>query len=99
MDGSGEIRVRAGVANISATMREPRVRWLGHIERIARKLWYYSSNGNMEDCNEWKIGRPKQRWSRVIRKDMKEKGVERRSTSPKNENSMPRVPTKVSLTE
>ena len=79
------------VANISeTTMREARLRWLGHsLEKDGESC----NNENMVDCNGWKIGRPKLRWSRVIRQDMKEKGVERRSTSPenvKNENSMSR---------
>ena len=31
--GTGEIRARAGVANISEKTREARLRWLRHVER------------------------------------------------------------------
>ena len=32
---TGEIRTRAGVANIGENNREARLRWLGHVERKA----------------------------------------------------------------
>ena len=62
-----EIRTMAGVTNISQYIRETRLRWLGHVERKTE-----------EDVvmGTWKMeGRPKLRWSDVIRKDMNEKQV------------------------
>ena len=69
-----EIRARSDVANISEKIREARLRWLGHVERkteedVVMRTW------KMEVGGHRKIGRPKLRWSDVIRKHMKEKGV------------------------
>ena len=69
-----EIRGRAGVANISKTIIEARLRWLGLVERkteedVVIRTW------KMEVGVHRKIGRQKLRWSDVIRKYMKEKQV------------------------
>ena len=69
-----EIRARVDVANTSEKMIEVRLRWLGHVERkteedVVMRTW------KMEVGGHRKIGRPKLRWSDVIRKDMKEIGV------------------------
>ena len=69
-----EIRARTGVAKISEKIREARLRWLGHVERkteedVVMRTW------KMGVGEHQKIGRPKLRWSDVIRKDMKEKQV------------------------
>ena len=86
-----EIRARADVANISYKIREARPRWLGHVERktekeVVMRTW------KLEVGRHRNIGKRKSRWSDVIRKDMREKGVkERRSTRPENveiENTM-----------
>ena len=66
-----EIGAGAGVANISETIREARRRWLGLVERkteedVVMRTW------KMEVGGQRKIGRPKLRWSDVIRKHMKE---------------------------
>ena len=63
-----------GVANIGEKMREARLRWLCHVERkteedVVTRTW------KMEVGVHRKIGRPKLRWSDVIRKDTKEKQV------------------------
>ena len=70
----GEISARAGVANIRGKIREAKLRWLGHVERqteedVVMRTW------TMEVGGHRKIGRPKLRWSDVIRKDRKEKQV------------------------
>ena len=57
-------------------IRYTRLRWLGHVERktvddVVMKTW------NIEVCGHRNIGRPKQRWSDVIRNHMEEKGVQR----------------------
>ena len=69
-----EIRAKAVVANISEIIREVRPRRLGHVERKAEedvviRTWKIEVDG----CR--KIGRPKLRWSDVIRKYMKENQV------------------------
>ena len=69
-----DIRARAGVANISEKIKEARLRWLGHVERmtdedVVMRTW------KMEVGGYRKIGRLKLRWCDVIRKDMKDKGV------------------------
>ena len=63
-----EIRARAGVANISEKIREARPIWLGHVER---KTEDDNSNRNVEVGGHRKTGRPKLRWSDVIRKYLK----------------------------
>ena len=68
-----EIRTRTGVTNISEKIR---LIWLGHVERkteeyVVMRTW------KMEVCGPRNIGRPKLRWSDVIRKDMNEKQVKR----------------------
>ena len=65
-----EIRARAGVANMGETIREVRLRWLGHVERKTEEDIVMRTRKM-----EVEIGGPKLRWSDVIRKDMKEKGV------------------------
>ena len=35
--GTGKIRTRARVANLSETMKEGRLRWLGHTERKTKE--------------------------------------------------------------
>ena len=70
-----EIRARAGVGNITETIREVRLRWLGHVERKTDDDVVIIRTCKMEVSGHRKIGRPKLRWSDVIRKDMKEKQV------------------------
>ena len=77
----GEIRARTGVANISEKIREAKLRWLGHVERqteedVVMGTW------TMEVGGHRKIGRPKLRWSDVIRRHEGETGKDRRSTRP-----------------
>ena len=63
------------MANISEKIREARLRWLGHVERktgdVVMRTWKMEVGGHRN------IGRPKLRWSDVIRKYMKGKGVQR----------------------
>ena len=63
-----------GVANISEKVREARLRCGLFVERkteedVVMTPW------NVEVGGHRNIGRPKMRWSEVIRKLMKEKGV------------------------
>ena len=59
-----EIRAMAGVANISQKIRKARLRLLCMwIERLKKMC----SNENMEMGEHQKIGRPKLRWSDVIK--------------------------------
>ena len=69
-----EIRARAGVANVGEKIREASLRWLGHVEGnteedVVMRTW------KIKVCGHRKIGRPKLRWSDVIRRGTKEKGV------------------------
>ena len=71
-----DIRPRAGVVKISEKIitLEARLRWLGHVERmidenVVMRTW------KMEVGGYRNIGRLKLRWCDVIRKYMKEKGV------------------------
>ena len=62
------------MANISEKIREPRLRWLGHLERkieedVVMRTW------KMDVSGQRKRGSLKLRWSDVIRKDMEEKRV------------------------
>ena len=56
-----EIRARAGVANMGETIREARLRWLGHVERKTEEE-------NMSNGSEWapEDRKSKLRWSDVI---------------------------------
>ena len=69
-----EIIPMAGVGNISEKLREARLRWLGYVEEnaeydVVMRTW------TMGVDEHRKIGRPKLRWSDVIRKETKEKNV------------------------
>ena len=59
------------MANISEKIREARARWLSHVERntVAMSTWKMEIGGHRQ------LGRPKVRWSDVIRKDIKERVV------------------------
>ena len=66
-----EIIARAGVGNISEKIREASLRWLGHVEikteeDVVIRTWKMEVGGHRE------IGRPKLKWSDVIRKHMKQ---------------------------
>ena len=79
-----EIKARPGVANISENIREARLRWLGHVERkteedAVMRTW------QMEVSGHQKIGRPKLRWSDVMRQIHEgETSKDRRSTRTEN---------------
>ena len=64
--------IRASVANTSEKIREARLRWLRRVERNAEED---CRNENMEVGGHRRIGRPKLRWSDVIRKETKENQV------------------------
>ena len=69
-----DIRTRAGAANVSEIIREAILICLGHVER---KTW---EDVAMRTCKtevggHRKMGRPKLRWSDVMWKYTKEKGV------------------------
>ena len=49
---NGDIRTRAGVANISQKIREARQIWLGHVRRKTEED-VVEPNENMEDGNGW----------------------------------------------
>ena len=65
------------MANISETIREARLRWLGHDGEKDRGR---CSNENMGVSGHRKIGRPRLRWSDVVRKNTKEKRWKKHKT-------------------
>ena len=75
---------RAGVANISDTIRDGTLGWLGHVNEKTGRC----SNDKMQVSGHRKIGRLKLRWSDVIRKDMKEKGVQREEAQDRGTRRM-----------
>ena len=83
-----EIRARAGVANIGETIREERLRWLGHVcgEKDRR-----CSNKSMEDGSVWtpkyRKTKTEVKWCYKKRHSI-ERSTDRRSTrrqNPENE--------------
>ena len=69
-----EIRARAGLENKSKKIREVTLGLLGHVERKIEE-YVLIRTWTMEVGGHRKIGRPKLRWSDVIRKGMKEKSL------------------------
>ena len=60
-----EIRARAGVANISEKIREARLRWLGHEERMTEDDVVIVRTRKKEASGYQNIGRPKPKWRYV----------------------------------
>ena len=80
---SDEIRKELGVCNIIKKVKEARLRWFGHVERME------------EDCPARRVigeevpgrrgkGRPKKRWMDCIKEDMEEIGVRREEAQQRN---------------
>jgi len=68
------IRERAGVICVSDKMREYRLRWLGHVQRMdesnpVKDVWVSEMSGKRPR------GRPRLRWREVVAKDMNERGL------------------------
>ena len=71
------MRARSGVANRSKKIRRARLSWLGQVARkteedVVMRTWKW-----MEVCGHRNIGRLKLRESEVIRKDMRDKKIEK----------------------
>ena len=69
-----EIIARACVANIGEKIRGVRLRWLGHVARKTEEDVVMRIR-KMKVGGHRKIGRPKMRWSDVVRKGINEKQV------------------------
>ncbi|VDO90331.1 unnamed protein product [Heligmosomoides polygyrus] len=68
------IRQKFGVAPIADKMREARLRWYGHILR-GKEDSVFKIGLNFEVIGKRPRGRPKQRWSATLHKELKVAGV------------------------
>ena len=72
---SQELRARVGVDDIEGFLRSHRLRWAGHVER--------AGEGVLKQVREMKVegtrkkGRPRLTWQELVRKDMREVGLNR----------------------
>ena len=72
---SHELRVRVGVDDIEGFLRSHRLWWAGHVER--------AGEGVLKQVREMKVegtrkkGRPRLTWQELVRKDMREVGLNR----------------------
>ena len=64
------IRGKIGVASIEDKIREPRLRWFGHIRRSMNATVRRCEKLDRSDYRRGR-GRPKKSWSEVIRHDRK----------------------------
>ena len=70
------IREMAGVERLEEFLREQRLRWLGHVERMDEERGR-SSKGTTLTVDGTKKGRPKKRWKEVLKCDMIARGLRR----------------------
>ena len=69
------MRARVGVDDIEGFLRSHRLRWTGHVER--------AGEGVLKQVREMKVegtrkkGRPRLTWQELVRKDMREVGLNR----------------------
>ncbi len=65
---SGEVAEMCGVEDLSAKLRQRRLRWFGHVER--------AGGGALNEVRELRVegrrlpGKPKKKWSGCVREDM-----------------------------
>ena len=71
---SEELRNRLGIESISCVMRQMRLRWFGHIERMDMDNWV-SKCRNVEVNGARGRGRPRKTWNQVIQGDMRKLGL------------------------
>ncbi|XP_063601145.1 uncharacterized protein LOC134777242 [Penaeus indicus] len=85
---NGVIRSRCGTTDIVEKVQEARLRWLGHVlrredEEPCRMAWKLSLEGDRGR------GKPRQRGSDNIKKDLEEKGLAERDISVRVEEMTP----------
>ena len=72
-----ELRERLGIEKIGNVMRRSRLRWMGHVLRKKEDDWVRKSM-KMEVEGSRGRGRPRMTWEKVVERDMKARGLERR---------------------
>ena len=73
---STELRERMGIESVSDTVKQNRLRWLGHVlqkddDDWVKKITLFEVEGN----RGW--GRPRMAWSQVVERDMREYELKR----------------------
>ena len=72
---SQELRARVGVDDIEGFLRSHRLRWAGHVERAGKGVPKQVREMKVEGTR--KKGRPRLTWQELVRKDMREVGLNR----------------------
>ena len=70
-----ELRARVGVDDIEGFLRSHRLRWAGHVERAGKGVLKQVREIKVEGTR--KKGRPRLTWQELVRKDMREVGLNR----------------------
>src|SRR5436190_23604898 len=78
-----EIESIYGEPNITTRIKMQRIRWLGHVERLAeertaKKIMNWKQDGKK------KRGRPKKRWLDEVEKDLEKLGIKNWKTKARN---------------
>ena len=71
---SEELLKLLGIECIKQTMRNDRLRWLGHVERKGKDDWVKKCRGIKMGPS--KYGRPIKNWEEVLRADKVERGID-----------------------
>ena len=66
---SEEILDRLGIQDISVVMRQMRLRWFGHIERVEAENWVNKYRSLMIHGAAGK-GKPRKSWKQVVQNDL-----------------------------
>ena len=72
-----ELRERLGIEKIGNVMKRSRLRWMGHVLRKKEDDWVRKSM-KMEVEGSRGRGRPRMTWEKVVERDMKARGLERK---------------------
>ena len=62
------------IDDIAEVMRRNRLRWFGHVEKRDKLRWL-KRNETLQVDGDGVKGRPRKRWSEVLREDMREEGL------------------------
>ena len=74
-----ELRERLGIEKIGDVMRRSRLRWMGHVLRKKEDDWVRKSmKMEVEGSRGRGRGRPRMTWEKVVERDMKARGLERK---------------------
>ena len=80
---SEELRNRLGIESISCVMRQMRLRWFGHIERMDNNNW-------VGKCRSFEVdgargrGRPRKTWEQVIHGNLRKLRLEKGLAQDRN---------------